>query len=92
MCIRDRLRESRQGAKRAQGVVVTTCPLTLTLHEREQIAKKIQQYTTPHTPVFFSYFEYGTPVPYFGSQIPITTEATLWLISGIALSLIHIFQ
>lgn len=78
------LRESRQGAKRAQGVIVTKCPPTLTPHDREQIEKKIQQYTLPHTPIFFSYFEYGLPLPYFDTQKPLSTEATLWLISGIA--------
>lgn len=78
------LRESRQGAKRAQGVVVTKCPPTLTPHERGQIEKKIQQYTLANTPIFFSYFEYGTPVPYFDDQPPLSTDATLWLVSGIA--------
>ena len=78
------LRESRQGAKRAQGVIVTKCPPTLTPHDREQIEKKIQQYTLAHTPIFFSYFEYGSPVPYFGTQKPLSTDATLWLVSGIA--------
>ncbi len=57
------LRESRQGAKRADLVVVTKCPAAIGVDEMEEICRRIRRYTT--STVFFSTltydgFVYGT--------------------------------
>lgn len=50
------LRESRKGAKRAQVIVVTKCPNSISESEKQLIAKKIARYSS--TKVFFSTIEY----------------------------------
>lgn len=52
------LREYRRGAQRADMIVVTKCPSTISESEQEKIQQKIQQYTTAQTPVFFTYIAY----------------------------------
>jgi len=78
------LRESKYGAKRAHGVVVTKCPPSLSQKDQEHIERKIRHYTFPQTPIFFSYFDYGKPLAYFESLKPISSNSTIWLVSGIA--------
>jgi tetraacyldisaccharide 4'-kinase len=53
-----RLRESREGAKRADVVIVTKCPENLQTTEKEIIKRKISQYAMPNTPIFFTGFKY----------------------------------
>jgi len=77
------LRESKQGAKRAQAVIVTKCP-DFDKIDKLQIIKDIQQYTHPTAPVFFSTFEYTFPIPYFDSIPDLSYHSTCWLVSGIA--------
>jgi len=77
------LRESKQGAKRAQAVVVTKCP-ELKQEDKLQIIKKIQRYIQPNTPVFFSTFDYAFPVPYFELAPDLPYNSPCWLVSGIA--------
>ena len=45
------LRESRKGAQRANVVVVTKCPSTLSVEAQEHLAEKIKEFT--NAPVFF---------------------------------------
>ncbi|HEA31111.1 MAG TPA: tetraacyldisaccharide 4'-kinase [Leeuwenhoekiella sp.] len=54
------LRESRQGAQRADIIVVTKCPSDLKKKVRENIAKKVDKYT--NSPVFFSQITYDEQV------------------------------
>jgi len=54
-----RLREPVAGSKRADGIIVTKCPVTLTVEERNQLA--IELATFHPQPVFFSYLKYGEP-------------------------------
>lgn len=77
------LRESKQGAKRAQAIIVTKCP-ELTKEDKLQITAKIRRYSRPETPVFFSAFEYASPVPYFDLSPDLQYNSTCWLVSGIA--------
>lgn len=56
------LREPRQGARRADAIIVTKCPSTLASDEMMRIDKRIRRYSRPDTPVFFSTFRYGNPV------------------------------
>lgn len=77
------LRESKQGAKRAQAVIVTKCP-ELTKEEKLLIIAKIERFTQPKTPIFFSAFDYAPPIPYFKSLSDLAYNSTCWLVSGIA--------
>lgn len=77
------LRESKQGAKRAQAIIVTKCP-ELRKEDKLQITDKIRRYSHPETPVFFSAFDYALPVPYFDVSPDLQYNSTCWLVSGIA--------
>lgn len=57
-----RLREPRSGAQRADAVIVSKCPTTLTELERDALAQQVEAYTSPGIPVFFSTYTYGLPV------------------------------
>ncbi|WP_018477836.1 tetraacyldisaccharide 4'-kinase [Pontibacter roseus] len=57
------LREPRQGANRADIVVVSKCPPALKLEEEQAIRQQISRYSRADAPVFFSSFSYGEPVP-----------------------------
>ncbi|GAB3531624.1 tetraacyldisaccharide 4'-kinase [Pontibacter brevis] len=75
------LREPRQGAARADAVIVSKCPQKLTLQEQSKIEKQVQKYTAPDTPVFFSTFVYGAPV---GIGLPVVPSDKVVLVTGIA--------
>ncbi len=55
-----RLRESRQGASRADAIVVTKCDSKLGADEQTRITARVLRYAGAK-PVFFSYIEYGSP-------------------------------
>lgn len=74
-----RLREAKQGANRADIVVVTKCPPHLGEDEMMEFENHIHTYTTK--PVFFSRIRYGEPVS-FGK--PGTLSKNVILISAIA--------
>jgi tetraacyldisaccharide 4'-kinase len=59
-----RLREGRAGANRADVVVVTKCPPTLSKTEKNEIQTRISTYTTAGTPVFFAGIRYGEAVSF----------------------------
>ncbi len=75
-----RLRERREGARRAQVVVVTKCPEHLTESEMEKIKRAIGQYTP--APVFFSYLKYGEPKPLHDTAA--VPSGKIILVTGIA--------
>lgn len=56
------LREGRAGARRADAVVVSKCPEQLGEEAIAKYTSRIQKYTLPNTPVFFSTFKYGEAV------------------------------
>ncbi|MDP2043192.1 MAG: tetraacyldisaccharide 4'-kinase [Algoriphagus sp.] len=58
-----RLRESRNGAKRADIIVVTKCPEKLPQAQKQTIRHELKPYIKPETPVFFSEIGYGNPYP-----------------------------
>ncbi len=76
-----RLREPRNGAKRADAVVVSKCPATMGPQERESIQKLVRQYSAPGIPVFFSSFAYGAFVAMGEAATP---EKKVVLLTGIA--------
>lgn len=55
-----RLRESAKGAERADVIVVTKCPATLTEEERMEMEDRIRLYSSK--PVFFTTLRYSEPV------------------------------
>jgi len=75
-----RLRESRKGAARADAVVVTKCPSSLSDDDMMEIEKSIRAYVTK--PVFFSRIHYGNPVAYQNHVLPLGEEVAL--ISGLS--------
>ncbi len=62
-----RLREWRASYKRADVIVVTKCPPTLSDNERTQLLNEIKPF--PHQQVFFSYYEYGQPYFIFNTAL-----------------------
>lgn len=76
------LRESRQGAKRADAIIVTKCPEDLSPSNMQHTRTQIQKYADRAAPVFFSTISYQPPISVQGEEGPMP-EAVL-LISGIA--------
>ena len=58
-----RLREPRNEVRRAQMVVVTKCPPTITASEKKHITQRINSYAGGTIPVFFATIAYGKPRP-----------------------------
>lgn len=56
-----RLREARTGARRANVVIVTKCPPSLSIAEQQTMRRCIQQYACEHVPVFFAGIQYDQP-------------------------------
>ena len=54
-----RLREGRSGAKRADIIIVTKCPKTMTEGEKLTWEKEINP--LPHQRLYFSHYQYGNP-------------------------------
>jgi tetraacyldisaccharide 4'-kinase len=76
-----RLRESRQGANRADIIIVSKCPADVGTTERENIITQIRKYSQKGTPVYFTSIVYGQPVPYYPSTL---FKAKVLLVSGLA--------
>ena len=76
-----RLRETRNGAVRADAVIVTKCPATLTNQEKEKIIAHIRKYTRQEIPVYFSTIKYAEPVSYAGTPVELKNVK---LVAGIA--------
>ena len=77
------LREARAGARRADAVVVTKCPDTITEEEVGVIRNSIKKYLAPDTPVFFSGLRYGTPKA-AGPKLQWQPEGQVVMFSGLA--------
>lgn len=74
------LRESREGANRADAIIVTKCPSNLNVNEKNAIKQRIYNYTT--APVYFSKIEYNGFYNSKGKEL--NTNKKYLLISGIA--------
>ena len=80
-----RLRESRQGARRADAVIVTKCPADLSEGMQQTMRAAIAQYTVSKTPVFFTGIRYESPQLVFNnSERQITPAQKVILFSGLA--------
>jgi len=77
------LRDQRSSYKRAQVIIVTKCPASLSETERQQIIKDISP--LPHQQVFFTSIEYGIPYHITNHSIRyISNEDEVLLVCGIA--------
>jgi tetraacyldisaccharide 4'-kinase len=77
-----RLREFRNGYKRADILIVTKCPPTLSLAEQIQITKEIQPFS--HQQVFFSTISHGECINLDGKVYPLNPQTPVLAISSIA--------
>jgi tetraacyldisaccharide 4'-kinase len=78
-----RLRERRHGAKRADLVIVTKCPLDLTIQKRKEIEQNLLPYLKKNTHLFFTNIIYGKPLNCRSEQKNIDFRKIV-LLSGIA--------
>lgn len=76
------LRESRSGAKRANVIIITKCPKSLSIEEQESIKSKIKL----DVPIFFSFIDYDTRVYNKNEEINVSEiiEKDKVIIAGIA--------
>ena len=77
-----RLRETRNGAARADVVIVSKCPPAIAEEQMISMEKNIRKYTAQNTPVFFTGIRYLKPLNVWNAQ-PATLQKVM-LISGIA--------
>lgn len=77
------LRDQRASSKRADIIVVTKCPATLTEIEKEDVLEDLKP--KEHQKVFFTTIEYGDPYHIMHQDPrPITEEDEVLLVCGIA--------
>lgn len=81
-----RLREWRSAYKRADYVIVSKCPQTLTSAEREKMTKELN--LLPRQKIFFSYYDYQRPMYIFDyrQQLVLDDQLDVLVISAIARS------
>ncbi|MEY4927907.1 MAG: hypothetical protein RI894_2343 [Bacteroidota bacterium] len=79
-----RLREWRSGYQRADTIIISKCPPTLSAENRQKMIDEIKPY--PHQKIFFSYYEYQAPYrfQYPSLTTQLTTGTDILLISAIA--------
>jgi tetraacyldisaccharide 4'-kinase len=73
-----RLREWQSGYRRADAIIVTKCPETLSETNRQAVLKEIAPFY--HQKVFFSYLQYGAPYPLFEKEEMIELSKSLDII------------
>jgi tetraacyldisaccharide 4'-kinase len=77
------LRDLKSSSKRADIIVVTKCPVSLSIDEREQLIDELN--LLPHQHVFFSSIEYGKPYHLIQQHtITLHREQEVLLVTGIA--------
>lgn len=75
------LREPANGAARADAIIVSKCPNSLSKEEQKQIVKHINKHASQKTPVFFTAFQYGAPIR-IGAETAFSHQVIL--LTGIA--------
>lgn len=76
------LREPRSGARRANVVVITKCPKTLSEEAKTKIKRKL--HLDAHQQVFFSHLDYSKTIISADSQLELETLPRFTLVTGIA--------
>jgi len=79
-----RLREARAGARRADVVIVTKCPVALPVAAQAEVAHRIRTYCRPDVPVLFSAYEYGEPQAFTPAAGALAAPGPAVLLTGIA--------
>lgn len=74
------LRENAKGVERADVIVVTKCPKSISEKEKEEYLKEIRNFSS--SPVIFAGIQYGEPIPIF--QLNTRLSQKVILLSGIA--------
>jgi tetraacyldisaccharide 4'-kinase len=76
-----RLRESRKGARRADLLIVTKCPETISLEEKMSLRNEMSPFLPKDTRILFSGLRYGNP---YSMSETATFSKHVILISGLA--------
>ena len=76
------LREPRSGAKRADFIVVTKCPKTISEEEKSNISHRLK--IRSHQHLAFSYIEYGDEVVSVNYTLQLASLPKFTLVTGIA--------
>ncbi|WP_375605182.1 tetraacyldisaccharide 4'-kinase [Flavobacterium davisii] len=69
------LREYRSGAKRADMIIITKCPTTISELAMSKIKRKVLRYAKYNTPIFFTYIGYDDLL--FGEHTTLDLKKTL---------------
>ena len=77
-----RLREFKENANRADGIIVTKCPEEIDAKNKGFIISEIKKFVDNDKPVFFSRFSYQNTIGYNNQLFDLNVETVL--ISGIA--------
>lgn len=77
------LREGRKGAKRADCIIITKCPIHISLEEKKAIERQVKVYSG-EKPIYFSHIEYDVPKSIFDSQIDLYDGEEVIMLTGIA--------
>ena len=79
-----RLREGRSGYQRADVIVVTKCPISLSKEDKEAMTDEIQ--LLPHQRLFFSHLNYKDPyaINNFEERLSLEADHQVLLVCGIA--------
>lgn len=76
------LREPKSGAKRANIIVVTKCPIDLSDHDKSNIVRKLE--VESHQHVFFSFINYAENVFSLEKSLRLNALLDFTLVTGIA--------
>jgi tetraacyldisaccharide 4'-kinase len=76
------LRELRKNARRADIVIITKCPSTLSEDNFKSIESSVRQYSGNKVPVYFMNIHYNDPEPAFNKKNEISSS--IILVTGIA--------
>ena len=78
------LREWRDGANRADIIIVSKCPLSIQAADKQRFIKDINPLS--HQKVFFSYYDYATPYNILDPSVKLDLDAEteVLLVTGIA--------
>ncbi|GAB4395152.1 MAG: tetraacyldisaccharide 4'-kinase [Microscillaceae bacterium] len=81
-----RLRESRRGARRADIIIVSKCPVALSEAEKTRIQEKIGAYARKDVPVFFTTIAYESPraAAFSVQQTPLRPQDPVFFFAGLA--------
>lgn len=87
-----RLRESRKGAKRADIIIVSKCPESLTQSERENIISKTRMYSRSETPIYFSSIQYAKPIAVYDSEEQVNWDDSLSIVLVTGIAQAHVLE